>query len=121
MVTGCEPRFFHADFAGHKIAHAYSNMIQTAQKTMWIRRVFSADLQGNTAPDTEPLFQREPYIQYLVPGPASVCATQKLLASRPRFFQVRNRNIRMLLTDMFHPIPRIIKIPDSSDSGSTMV
>ena len=83
--------------------------------------MFSADLQGDKAPDTEPLFQREPYIQHLVPGPASVCATQKLLASRQPFFQVSHREIRMLLTDMFHPIPRIIKIPDSSDSGSTMV
>jgi hypothetical protein len=49
--------------------------------------VFSADLQGNTAPDTERLFQREPYTQYLAPGPASVSASQKLLASKPRFFQ----------------------------------
>jgi hypothetical protein len=49
--------------------------------------VFSADLQGNTAPDTERLFQREPYTQYLAPGPASVSASQKLLASKPRFFR----------------------------------
>ncbi len=48
--------------------------------------MFSADLQGDKAPDTEPLFQREPYIQHLVPGPASVCATQKLLASRAAVF-----------------------------------
>ncbi len=87
MVTGCKPRFFRAGFAGHKIAHADSNMIQAAQKSYLDQTVFSADLQGNTAPDTERLFQREPYIQYLVLDPASVCATQKLFASRPRFFQ----------------------------------
>ena len=58
--------------------------------------MFSADLQGNTAPDIELLFQREPYIQYLVLDPVSVCASQKLFASKPRFFRLRNGNIRML-------------------------
>ena len=51
--------------------------------------VFSADMQGTTAPDIELLFQREPYIQYLLLDRASVCASQKLCASEPRFFQAQ--------------------------------
>ena len=46
-------------------------MTQAAQKSV-DQTVFSADLQGNTLPDTERLFEREPYIQYLVLDPASV-------------------------------------------------
>ena len=83
--------------------------------------MFSADLQGNTAPDTERLFQREPYIQYLVLALPAYAPPKNCLHPGRGFFRIRNRNIRMLLTNMFHPIPRIIKIPDSSDSGSTMV
>ena len=87
MVTGCKPRFFRAGFAGHKIVHADSNMIQAAQKTIWIRRCFLQICRAIQRQILSVCSNVNTYTQYLVLDPASVCATQKLFAARPRFFQ----------------------------------
>mgnify|MGYP006960660933 FL=1 len=87
MVTGCKPRFFSRRLRRPQDLARKLQYDSSRPKNHVDQTVFSADLQGNTAPDTERLFQREPYIQYLVLDPASVYATQKLFASKPRFFQ----------------------------------
>ena len=93
---GCEPRFFSR---GRRKPQDRARRLQYESirpENHVDQTVFSADLQGNTAPDTERLFQREPYIQYLVLALPAYAPPKNCLHPGRGFFRIRNRNIRML-------------------------